>query len=104
MKTHNHIFRGKRFKVIFRAPKNRNHIGLCNYETKEIELHPKIDGIDKLDCIIHEALHVCMPDILDDVIDESATDIAKLLWKLNYRDQGDKNEIVKSKASKRSRV
>jgi hypothetical protein len=83
-----HVFRGKRFKVIFKAPKNRNHIGICDYEAKEIKINPKIDEAEILDCIIHEALHACLPDISDDAIDESATSVAKLLWKLGYR--GDK--------------
>jgi len=84
-----HIFRGKRFKVTFKAPKNKNHVGICDYEAKEITVSPKIEGVDRLDCIIHEAIHACLSDISDDAVNESSTCIAKLLWKLGYKDQGE---------------
>lgn len=82
MKTH--IFRGFRFKIFFRSPKNRNHLGTCDIGKKEIEIKPTLEGEEELDCLIHEALHACLPDIDDDAVDDTATSIAKFLVRLGY--------------------
>ena len=89
MKQLRHNFRGKRYGINFRSPRNKGHIGICDYENKEIKISPKITGVEKLDCIIHEALHACMPDLSDDAVNESATCMAKLLWKLGYNQKGE---------------
>ena len=78
-------FRGSKFQIYFRAPKNRNHLGTCCAENKEIEIRPNQIGKDMLSCIIHESLHACYPDLVDVAIDDTAESIAILLWKLGYR-------------------
>jgi len=83
MKTH--VFRDKRFKIFFRNPKNRNHLGTCDFEYKEIEIKPSLKGEEELDCMIHEALHACFPDLDDMAVDESSTSIAKFLLRAGYR-------------------
>jgi len=79
-----HVFRGKRFKIFLRNPQNRNHLGTCDYKKREIEIKPSLEGEEKLDCMIHEALHACFPDIDDAAVDESATSIAKFLTRAGY--------------------
>lgn len=79
-----HKFRGRKFKIFFRSPSNRNHIGTCDEESREIEIKPTLCGEEELDCLIHESLHACFPDLSDFAVNESATSIAKLLIKLNY--------------------
>jgi len=85
MKATTHILRGKKFKVVFKAPTSRNNLATCDYDNKEIRVSPKVKGVEKLDCLIHEGLHGALPDLVDDVVNESATGIAKMLWKLGYR-------------------
>lgn len=84
-----HVFRGTRYKFFFRAPRNKNHWGTCSYTKKEIEVRPSLNPEDKLNCIIHEALHACFPDLIDEAIDESATCVAKLLMRLGYERKED---------------
>lgn len=79
-----HLFRGRRFKIFFKSPKNKNHLGTCDDGAQEIEIRPTISGEEELDCIIHESLHACFPDIHDAAIDGTATSIAKLLTRLGY--------------------
>jgi len=79
-----HVFRNKRYKIFFRNPKNRNHLGTCDDWEKEIEIKPTLKGEMELDCIIHESLHACFPDINDDAVDETATSVAKLLIRMGY--------------------
>ena len=83
-KPKNHNFRGKKYKIFFRPPKNMNHIGPCDFGTREIEIKPSLKGKEKLDCIIHEALHACLPDLDDDAVNETGIAVSGLLFKLGY--------------------
>ncbi len=42
------------------------------------------DGQHDLDTVIHEALHACT-DLSEDAVTETATDIARFLWRLGWR-------------------
>jgi len=85
MKQTTHILRGKKFKVVFKAPTSKNNMATCDYANGELRVSPSVKGVDKLDCLIHESMHGCLPDLVDDAVNESATSIAKMLWKLGYR-------------------
>jgi len=39
----------------------------------------------RLDTIVHELLHALHPELDESVVEDSATAIAKVLWKLGYR-------------------
>jgi hypothetical protein len=43
---------------------------------------------DKMDTIIHEALHCIRPELDEQAVADTATDIARLLWRLGYRQGG----------------
>ena len=59
--------------------------GSCCDESELIEIHNRVKGLARLDAEIHESLHACLPMLEEKVIDPSATDIARFLWKLGYR-------------------
>jgi hypothetical protein len=40
---------------------------------------------DRMDTLIHEALHCIRPELDEAAVADTATDIARLLWKLGYR-------------------
>jgi len=40
--------------------------------------------LDKLDTVIHECLHACVPDLDEDAVTETATGIAKVLHRMGY--------------------
>ena len=40
---------------------------------------------DLLDTVIHECMHACLPDLCEEAITESATDIAKVLHRMGCR-------------------
>lgn len=40
---------------------------------------------DRMDTTIHEAIHAIRPELDEDAVASTATDIARLLWKLGYR-------------------
>ena len=41
--------------------------------------------LDKLDTVIHECLHACVPDLDEDAVTETATDIAKVLHRMGCK-------------------
>lgn len=85
-------FHGKRWKLVFKD--RMKDYGQADEPTKigkEIRLRAKQTDFDLLDSVIHEALHCCGFDILDEEwVARSATDISKALWKLGYRRVGPK--------------
>jgi len=60
-------------------------LGECDFNTKTIKIPYDGDTLHELDCIIHEALHACFPFLVDDEVERSATDVARLLWRLDWR-------------------
>lgn len=62
-------------------------LGLCDWDERTITIHPRLSGELKLDVIIHELLHACQPDQNEDAIDQTATNIARVLTRLGYRQQ-----------------
>ena len=40
---------------------------------------------DLLDTVIHECLHACVPDLAEEAVTESATDIARVLYRMGCR-------------------
>jgi hypothetical protein len=86
-----HTFRGKRWLIEWiHLPR---HAGMCltppDAKRPTIQFRPKLKGLDRLDTIIHESLHACFADLDESVVGETATDIARLLWRLGYRAERD---------------
>lgn len=81
-----HVFRGKRYAIKWR--KLRGQVGSCDPPTepaKEIIIDPSQGEFELLDTLVHEALHAVMWDAAEEAVEESATDIARLLWRMGYR-------------------
>ena len=58
--------------------------GFCDREGERgkpmtIGIKDGLSELDELDTTIHEALHASYPDLSEDAIDETATDLARLL-------------------------
>jgi len=78
-----HMIRGKRVRVKFCAVP-RQYYGYV--EGNCIHIKRGLRGVNRLDTIIHECLHKAYPDMSEDAVNEGATDFARLLWRLGYRD------------------
>jgi len=84
-----HIFRSKRWWILNDQHLPDGQFGECVYGLPGIT-HPSIaipvDGEDlcSLDTSIHEMLHACT-ELAEDAVTETATDIAKCLWRLGWR-------------------
>ena len=80
-----HKFRGRRWRVKDDSDLNhRVELGLCEWDIKTISAPIHKGGLLACDVIIHEALHACLPDLSEDAVNETASDIAKLLIKLGW--------------------
>ena len=75
--------RDKRYKIIYRNLKGC--WGDFTGPEKLIRIDRKARKKLLLDTYIHEFIHACFPDIDEDVVDKSAADIARILYKLGYR-------------------
>ena len=80
---------GKRWRIKF-VPRSRRRgwFGQCTdpdapHRTITIESGHK--PITELDTIIHEALHASLAPLDEQYVRQTATDIARLLWRLGWR-------------------
>ena len=77
-----HVFRHRRYEII----KVKNYeAGECNFTSRKIAFNPDVNGKLGLDTAIHEGIHACLPDLDEPAVTQTATDIARLLWRLGYR-------------------
>lgn len=83
MKKH-HKLRGKRWKVI-ECPRDAEWHGMTVFGEKTIYIAENLADKIRLETLIHEALHACIPDLGEDAVSESAEGIAKLLWDDSWR-------------------
>jgi len=83
-----HTFRGKRYKISFQNNLKDKALGLCDSpagKNKTIKIKKNMSDFNELETIIHESLHACFWDIDEEAIHESSGDIARILWRLNFR-------------------
>ena len=80
--------RGRRWNlvVVERLPEaSHGEIDPDNRPGKQIRIAHNQTPLDKLDTVIHECLHACVPDLSEEAVTESATGIAKVLFRMGYR-------------------
>ena len=80
--------RGKYWSIV-RSILPRSTLGLCDWSSRKITISTarKIRGELELDTVIHELLHACQPDLAEETVEETASDIARVLWRMGYRQQ-----------------
>lgn len=79
-----HTFNGR--KVHLTVDRHvQGYVIFIEGKEKEMYVDPHLKGLAHLDTAIHEAIHACFPLETEKVVDRSATDIARFLWRLGYR-------------------
>lgn len=66
--------------------------GDCSNPTfpdRMIRYYVGLKGERRLDVLIHEMLHACFWDVREEGIGEASTDVARVLWKVGYRNEDD---------------
>jgi hypothetical protein len=79
-----HIFRiaGSQWQWVYRNLRRRK---LCG----KVSICKTLNGFDRLDTELHEALHACQGFASEDHVAETATTLATILWRLGYRLPGE---------------
>ncbi len=91
MAIKSHSFHGRKYLIDI-GPCD----GLCNTHTCEREIHifKDLNTRGGLETAIHEALHASQWPASEESVERTAYDIARFLWRLNYRlgiEQGEHN-------------
>lgn len=84
--------RGKSWDFRFVKRLAKDTLGHCDHpekQAKTIRVLNSLKGEERLDTVIHEALHAAHWDLAEDAVNQTATDLAKLLWRLGYRRAGE---------------
>lgn len=87
--------RKRRYRILLATklgPENDPRDGDCSSPSspdKIIRYHVGLKGERRLDVLIHEILHACFWDVREEGIEEAASDIARVLWKVGYRNADD---------------
>jgi hypothetical protein len=81
-----------KIKIVKSTEMSPFSLGECDDPTTskpEIWVKRTQKPIDLMDTIIHEVLHAVRPELSEEAVLDTATTIAKVLWKFNYRKQSD---------------
>lgn len=76
-------------RIRFKHKRNRGVWGLAFPDEFRIELDPDLEDKTLLDISLHEGLHVLLPYLPEDQVNEAGKTLADLLWRLGFRREGD---------------
>lgn len=76
--------KGEDWTVSFRLIRD-DAMGWCIYDDQKILVDKRLEGETRLDVLIHELLHAHHPQLSEESVTQTATEIARVLWRLGYR-------------------
>ena len=87
-----HEFRGKVWKIKWRAPRNDKHtppgynnFGLCDPNTNTLTIFPSKDAWDLLDTVLDESIHANHFVLDNDAVREGVVSIVALLKRMGMK-------------------
>jgi hypothetical protein len=88
------IIKGRRYTI--RRARMRDNYGMCDHPGatgKEIRIAKGLRGGELLlEVLIHEILHASAWDLSEESVDQFGRDCARILWRLGYRANWDKEK------------
>ena len=77
---------GRRWRLTF-VPRSlrRGWFGKCESATRSITIESGHPQKQELDTLIHEMLHASLDPVDEQYVQQTATDIARVLWRLGWR-------------------
>jgi len=81
-------FNGVKYDIKVYDPNKEKIDGLCDSpigNSRTLRIFADMNTRRGLETCIHEALHACFWAKTEDKVEQTARDIARLLWRLNYR-------------------
>jgi len=82
------MLRGRRYWVV-RRKVAADRWAEFDADSREIAIAPGLEDDLLLDSLIHECLHVCLPDLADGAVDAIATDIAAAAIRMGFSREED---------------
>lgn len=91
-KIKTHIFRGKKYKIIWRRPPKHffGEIvdGSCDDREatdKEMWINPDLEEKDFLKTCVDESFHACFFELDNEIVDEISESMGEFLWRVGFR-------------------
>jgi hypothetical protein len=72
-------------KIVERKLGREGACGQHEFGTRQIEIDPRQSARERLDTVIHEALHYCHPAMSEAAVTETANAISAALWRDRFR-------------------
>jgi hypothetical protein len=83
---------GKPWRWVYkRLPQDKDGAtvcGKCDWAARTVSISKNLEGVERLDTEIHEALHAVQGFASEEHVTDVATTLAEILWRLGYRLQG----------------
>ena len=82
--------RGKHWTLVYTnaLPNDADaHYEAPTTPNKQIRIRPNLSEARRLEMVLHECLHAAFWDLEEEAIESSAEDIARVLWRLGYRQE-----------------
>ena len=83
---------GKYWELVFKKMRG-DYLGKCDAPDthgKQIRISKDLEGLEKLDVILHELLHAADWHQDEEWVEETAMEVSCVLWKLGWRNNSDK--------------
>ena len=90
----------KKIKVIFKKLGRNKVYGMANLGYDEIEVDSRLKGKKLLEIIIHESMHLLMPEAEEDEIVKKSIILTNTLWQQGYRRIDDDNSLAMQDGTK----
>lgn len=74
-------------RIHYATKRNRGAWGMAYPDERRIEIDPALEGRSKLEILLHESLHVLLPQFPEDVINEFGKTQADLIWRAGFREK-----------------
>lgn len=88
----------KRFKVVYKNLKKA--WGFADLEKNVVILDSKLTGKKHLEILIHEQLHLLLPDISEESVENASIMMTNTIWQEKYRRIDDRNDLPLQDGSK----
>lgn len=82
----------KKIKVVYRKLGKEQAVGQAFLDERLIEIDSRVKGRSKMDTIIHETLHIILPELSETSVIEKAREMTTTLWDQGYRQVDNKSK------------
>lgn len=75
----------KRIKIKYTKLGREQSWGMAHYDTNTVELDERLKGKKHLEILLHETLHLLLPEAGEEEIVRISVNLTNILWSQDYR-------------------